>query len=392
MSVLEFRGGRSTQTVLSRLADDVPELVAAARWFLERADEAGVRLSLTDSGVERLDKYLRGLAQQKLSSEEGTAMARSAGAFFACLLQERVGGRLTPHEGSWLLTEVGPRQFSYDPFEPAHLLLTGRSELQLAAELEMLRHDVRGAGPRTRFETLFEECYRRLTGRKPGEHMRGFCYRTGTDEWVFLDNLYRRAGPSPDRWPQEMENFVRKLVGAAIEKRRLDSDLTSRIFPTLKPVTEADKRLSRLPVSDDLVLVFALDMLRSMSFVTRVQARAWGLSPHELRRVAFDNLAQRNFGMQLDPVRNTISVNENDGYDAARVLLPGFARRARKLLGAAVHVALPHRDLLMVLDAERADAAGIEAEVETLYRSKAYPLSPRVFRLVDDTLPLAAKP
>jgi hypothetical protein len=299
-----------------------------------------------------------------------------------------VGGEWRQDDGSWLVADIGPRRFSYDPFEPTHLLLSG-GDASLVSEVELLREDALGKGPRSRFEDLFEESYRRLMGREPLDHKRGFCYRTSSDEWVFLDNLYRRAD-DPERWPEEMDNFVRKLEGAWLEKQWLERDGTQRLFPTLKPPAEAGEHLLQIPVAEDLTLVFVLDLLRSMSFVTAEQARRWKLSASELRQLAFDNLAKRNFGLQVNRARATITVHENDGYDAVRVLLPGFAERAEQVLGSSVCAALPHRDLLVVFDPTQPTAPCLEAELAALYRTKAYPLTPRVFSLSGEGLALAA--
>ena len=386
MSVLDFQRERTTTPVFERLMLESPAVVSEARSFFEHFRDAGVRLSFTDAGLERLDELLRSLGQGKMTPHEAERLSLAAGSFLGCLVIERVGGAWRAEEGGWVVAGIGPRNYTFDPFEPTHLLLAGRGEVSLAAELHSLREDARGYGPRTRFETLFEDTFRRVTGREPGERSRGFSYRVGPDEWVFLHNIYRRALGEPGDWPAEIENFVRKLEGASLEKEALERDVESRILPTLrnrdrKAAVDAS-RYVELAIVDDLVLAFALDHLRSMAFLTEAQAARFGLDAATLRRTALANLGARNFGFQVDAARGVVTVQENDGYDAARVLLPGFAAAVADILGPEVHIALPHRDLLVAYDRRSPHVASVLAEVTALCRSKPYALSPRPYRLL----------
>lgn len=141
-----------------------------------------------------------------------------------------------------------------------------------------------------------------------------------------------------------------------------------------------------------------LDGPDSYSYLSRDQSRKWQMSEDEVwaraerefERTSVDTL----FEDAASAGERIVFVFPDDGYAAARILLPAFRARAAEALGEPFFAALPHRDAL-VLWANDADPAVTARLLETVaedYRTSPYALSPSVFRVTkDDVVPLPAE-
>ena len=114
-----------------------------------------------------------------------------------------------------------------------------------------------------------------------------------------LDNLFADASsPRPD----DRERTLQRYLAASIETARAaDGELSapsrSDVIPTIKSTAWLAgvpmKDLATAPLVADLVVVYSFDRAQSMTYASRVELEALGLSASELPNVALANLRAR---------------------------------------------------------------------------------------------------
>jgi uncharacterized protein YtpQ (UPF0354 family) len=139
------------------------------------------------------------------------------------------------------------------------------------------------------------------------------------------------------------------------------------------------------PGSDasDVLIGIVLDSEAGYSYVRAEDAALWGRTAAELFETGIVNLneASRQLPMAMFPEPNlAIVIETKDGYDAARLLLPGIRKFAAEKLGEPFFAGIPNRDFLIMWSQGAAD------EFQTFCRQKIaedfdeqdHPLSPRI--------------
>jgi uncharacterized protein YtpQ (UPF0354 family) len=124
-------------------------------------------------------------------------------------------------------------------------------------------------------------------------------------------------------------------------------------------------------------------------FVREEDRARWGVPEHELFETALKNLDQRSAEARLqgrgDPDR-FLSLEEKDGYDAVRLLVPWIRQEASKFLGDPFLAAIPNRDFLIMWSTKNSP------EFQTFGRTRAqedfetqpYPLTRDLLRVWAD--------
>lgn len=160
-----------------------------------------------------------------------------------------------------------------------------------------------------------------------------------------------------------------------------------RLRPQIAPIEwQAQMSLIAEPFTDDLIVAFVLDAAKNYRFVTAEDRERWGVPVPEIGRLALANLEAASQGVPLSGTGGAdrlITSEVGDGYDASRLLLPGFRRYVLRELGGAGYAAIPNRDVLVIWS-ESASPAFQEAvfkSVEESHRTEPYPLTLRLFRL-----------
>jgi hypothetical protein len=133
-----------------------------------------------------------------------------------------------------------------------------------------------------------------------------------------------------------------------------------------------------------------LDSPDSFTYINRRHTEAWQVSEEEIWA-----LAEREFARTIDysAFDEPSTSNEHmllfapeDGYAAARILVPEFRARAAAKLGEPFFAALPHRDVLLLWsgDADPVLMSRIKQQVAEDYESSPYALSRAVFKVSKD--------
>ncbi|GIW72959.1 MAG: hypothetical protein KatS3mg102_2501 [Planctomycetota bacterium] len=213
---------------------------------------------------------------------------------------------------------------------------------------------------------------------------------------ITLDDAYQAVLDGQRTAPVAYRGLLGAIAVLRPGGQRLE-EVEHRLLPVIKPrwwlervdaQTRAADRLLRLPFPNDTALVFAVDYTAAMRFVTVEEAERWELPPKLMVRVARRNLQALRAELPLRGVLGqrgelrAVLIQAGDGYDAARILLPGLREKLREHLGEDFLVAVPHRDLLLAFTEHEPQVREQLVEyVRQQARSRPHPITDRLFRL-----------
>ena len=224
------------------------------------------------------------------------------------------------------------------------------------------------------------------------------CEVYGASIDIFLDSAYADY----TRQPKNLYGIIDHPLQAMFQERINEfvpwDEAKHRIYPSLKPkeyfdairkMQEGDALAESMVAFDwqkGLKMVMVLDFERSMRFVREEELEKWEIEPEQLREQAANNLAAKTGPLwepALDEARQkrVFRFKAFDGYDAARILLPGlYDRVSRAFESHKIVVIIPMRDLLMVFPYESEEAnRKIKEEAEKQYAQGAHSVSPDLF-------------
>lgn len=216
------------------------------------------------------------------------------------------------------------------------------------------------------------------------------------DEQFGLSNLYAKCGDGRAD-DSEFREFIAEHFGKMIKlvEQHTQNDspawsvVKDRLRPQFMPARFAEQApLVHLPVGQpasdaDVLIGIVLDSEAGYSYVRQEDAALWGRTADELFDAAVQNLndASRQLPMALFPEPNlAIVIETKDGYDAARLLLPGIRRFAAEKLGEPFYAGIPNRDFL-IMWSQNADAEFQHFCRERIgqdFDEQDHPLSPRI--------------
>jgi uncharacterized protein YtpQ (UPF0354 family) len=211
-----------------------------------------------------------------------------------------------------------------------------------------------------------------------------------------LENLFRLVRHDPPRGTEIVEHYLDQLFsGEANTVGNMSFELLrGRIMPRIQPDTIFNhlsrEQVAHVPFVNATVIVFVIDMPQMTISVTTEQMLRWGVTADDLDELARENLAEQSQELELQVVTSkeggrAIVVAEQDGYDAARLLLGNLHQRLAARLGGDFYVATPSRDMFVAM------SIGPEPFVQRLatrvhedFRRLPYPISPHLFIVTRD--------
>ncbi|MBX3324148.1 MAG: DUF1444 family protein [Phycisphaeraceae bacterium] len=211
-----------------------------------------------------------------------------------------------------------------------------------------------------------------------------------------LENLFRMVAHEPNRGTEIVEHFLEQLFSSdALSLADLNFDLARpRIMPRIQPESIFE-HLSRdlvahVPFVNGTVIVFVLDMPQMTVSLTTEQTVRWNVSMEDLDTIARENLEAYapEFDLQVIESREggkAIIVAEQDGYDAARLLISSLYNKLASHLGGDFYVATPARDMFLALSLKPKEFCDrLQARVEEDYRRLPYPICSELFYVTRD--------
>ncbi len=211
-----------------------------------------------------------------------------------------------------------------------------------------------------------------------------------------LENLYRMVLNDPDRGVEIVEQFLDHLMeGEEAANVLLPFDLAKpRIMPRIQPESIFQHLDSQLvvhqPFVNETVVLYVIDMPHLTVSITVEQMLKWGADVEEIDSLARRNLAAYSEELKLRIIEASSGgraavFQENDGYDASRLLLGSLHGRLAPVLGPNFLVAAPARDAFLAVTSNPEDfAQRVHQRVEIDYKRLPYPITDRFFLVTMD--------
>lgn len=211
-----------------------------------------------------------------------------------------------------------------------------------------------------------------------------------------LENLYRLVNHDPGRGTEIVEHYLDQLFsGEANIVGGMSFELVrARIMPRVQPESIfnhlAREQVAHVPFVNGTVIVFVIDMPNMTVSVTAEQMVRWGVTADDLEQVARENLAEASHELELQVVSSkeggrAIVIAQQDGYDAARLLLEPLYAKLAPRLGGDFYVATPARDMFVAISAgPDAFVQRLASRVREDFKRLPYPISPEFFVVTRD--------
>lgn len=211
-----------------------------------------------------------------------------------------------------------------------------------------------------------------------------------------LDNLARLVARDPDRGVEIVEHYLEHLFSSesAILTSASFEFAKPRIMPRIQPESIFNhlsrEQVAYVPFVNGTVIVFVLDLPHMTVSVTTEQMIKWGISADDIESIARRNLDTYVPELSVQVVESkeggkAAIVSEQDGYDAARLLLSGLHRRLSPQLGGDFYVATPARDMFIALTGDPAPfVKRLQGRVAQDYKRLPYPITDLLFYVTRD--------
>ena len=149
--------------------------------------------------------------------------------------------------------------------------------------------------------------------------------------------------------------------------------------------------LVSFPFSSRVAVALVVDAQDGYSYVRLEDAAAWRKAPDELYAVAVANLDSQSAGVEMitsEGPERFIGIEAKDGYDAARLLLPGIRRHVSDSLGSPCLAAIPNRDFLFFWSQGNTPRfqSFVREKVDRDFAEQPYPLTPQFISVTPDRI------
>jgi hypothetical protein len=211
-----------------------------------------------------------------------------------------------------------------------------------------------------------------------------------------LENLYRMVSHDPVRGLEIVEHYLEQLFsGDPTDGSDLPLELArQRIMPRIQPVSIFEhlsrELVAHVPFVNDTVIVFVMDMPSMTVSITTEQMLRWGVTADDLEAIARENIDAYAPELDMQYVESkegghAAIISEQDGYDAARLLMSDLYPTLSKKLGPDFLVAIPARDMFVALSNGPAPfLRRLHRRVVQDYNRLPYPISKDLFLVTRD--------
>jgi hypothetical protein len=172
------------------------------------------------------------------------------------------------------------------------------------------------------------------------------------------------------------------------------AQVRERIFPMLKPIVLLaeirDRKLPMIayrPFLADLIIAYVVDEAASVAYISEQHLERWEISEHDLHNQAVENLRRRtdergNYTTVGEGPQRLVIFNSQDGFDAARLLLPALLERWRGDFPGRMVIGVPSRDFLIIFsDADEQILANVAQQIQLDAANREHGLTEQLFTL-----------
>lgn len=351
--------------------------------FAGAAQRMGAAPPRGPAGVRALVAALDAFLDDEAADED--AFLARAGAYFACLLVDALGGtHVAARDGHRV--QLGTHAL-FDPFsvidDAIEAGLAGEEPAEvIAAALLRAEADARDEGAEARAQRALLAA---LGARPARRVVRGIGWAAQLDDGSEL--ALERLAPLVDddaALARGAASLVALLPGGSPTALGW-KEAAPRLRPRLVGgafVTELGAKAEALafaPLAPGLYVAHQLAYDGRARFVRQAEWTRWesAAGAGAVRTQALANLALRAPVWVLE--HGLLHARTGDGLDGTRLLLPGLAAQIRAQLGAGPHLlAAPHRDLLLAAPPSARES--LAAHAGDAFARAPHGISPRVYR------------
>ena len=178
-----------------------------------------------------------------------------------------------------------------------------------------------------------------------------------------LDNLYNKLcseSLTPKQRAKQIQRHFANIIAMVKEHEAKQpktwADAKEMVYLQLAPQSYlqpliASTQLVHRPFTDGIYVAVVLDAGDGYGYVRREDREKWQVSEADLFAQAQRNLERSAREVTLHEGRSVdklLAIQENDGYDAARILVPSIRKHAAELLGEPFYLGIPHRDFIVM--------------------------------------------
>ena len=212
-----------------------------------------------------------------------------------------------------------------------------------------------------------------------------------------LGNLRRKFEQS-DRSDKSLETLVREHMALfasetnhAFRFPKSLEEARERLLPQIMPAAFAgDTNQVRIPIGGGLIAGIVADDNRAYLYMMWETLGKWSVSQEDVYRIALQNLELRSKGLKLQEFKRGgttfIAAGAGDGYDAARIMLPGLKKLIGEKLGFPFNFGIPNRDFLICWSAsvDEESRRFVNERLKEDFQKQPYPISCSVFQVAAD--------
>lgn len=222
---------------------------------------------------------------------------------------------------------------------------------------------------------------------------------------ISLDNLYKQVrNCSGDA---QIRNEVRRFLAVMNNvppddgKPKSWEEIKTRIRPQIFPRDYLQQEWIKnnivfkpLSFSKDLMEGYVIDSDSAFQYVLKSNLKHWNVSIETVKKTAYENLVSATTKNMIlakktrnrDSRGKYLEISVNDGYAAARLLLPNVRGQIEAELGKPCYVAIPNRDFLLAWSLDMNETDKFEKQVVRKFHFRDHPLSPEIYALVNSKI------
>jgi hypothetical protein len=211
-----------------------------------------------------------------------------------------------------------------------------------------------------------------------------------------LENLYRMTILRPEDMNRQVDRWMVELLRASEGAPDVEGgfdELKGRIYPMVLPEVDDEdyyKGSVIQPLVSGLMVGYAIDHDRTISYISQPRFDKWNISVEELHETALENLVARSETMAANAAQDDegkvylILFQTMDGYDASRILLPTLHQRLREYLGSPFAAAVPNRDILLCFRNDEETVGRLLPQIESDFQQMPHQVTDKVMLVTPD--------
>jgi uncharacterized protein YtpQ (UPF0354 family) len=173
----------------------------------------------------------------------------------------------------------------------------------------------------------------------------------------------------------------------ALDTFTLD-EIRPKIFPQVMPAAFVEAGalpLVSYPLASEIRIGLVADFPQTYMYLREEDLRRWEVSQDAVYEMALENLEDASGAVNIQlfgsGTETFMAIASGDGYDAVRILTPGFQQLFSSNLGETFRFGIPNRDFLICwrIDCPETFHQQMQSQIKKDHSERPYPLSSSVF-------------